>query len=169
MMNLSLINIILFMSLMWGTNISLNLLYVLKRFIPKTASWDRPIDGGVNFFDGRRLIGGSTTFLGLVVAGLCSLIAFYSGLFDSTVASLTPFLVYTGHTLGSFIKRRMNKNDSFVPFIDHGDYVFLSGAVLFMCGYISFSLALTCLLLTYILHPLAVLIAFRLGLREKSY
>ena len=157
------------MGLTWGTNISLNLLYVLKRSIPRVAAWDRPIDGGMNFIDNNRLIGDSTTVLGLGVTILCSLVAFYSGLFSDTVAVLTPFLVYLGHTLGSFIKRRMKKNNSFVPFVDHGDYVFFSGLVLYVLGYISLTLALVCLLITYVLHPIAVRIAFLLGLREHSY
>ncbi len=157
------------MALTWGTNISLNLLYVLKRFVPETNMWDRPIDGGINFFDGKRMIGDSTTLLGFVVAALCSLIAFYGGLFDSTVSLLTPFLVYVGHLIGSFIKRRMNKNNVFVPFVDHGDYMFLSGLVLVIFGFISFKLAIVCLLLTYILHPVAVLVAtLQLGAPETA-
>ena len=168
MMNLSVVNVILFMGLTWGTNIALNLLYVLKRAVPEIVKLDRPIDGKINFFDGKRFIGDSTTVFGLVVAALCSLIAFQTGLFDSVVAVVTPFLVYIGHTLGSFIKRRINKN-SFVPFVDHGDYVLFSGIFLVIFGYVSLNLALVCLLATYILHPIAVMIAFRLKLREKSY
>lgn len=157
------------MGLTWGTNIALNLLYVLKRAFPVVVSWDRPIDGGIKFFDHRRFIGDSTTLLGLVVVVACMLLAFYSGLFNSVIAVITPLLVYLGHTLGSFIKRRMNKNDVFVPFVDHGDYVFLSGLVLCILGYVSASLAIVCLLITYILHPVAVVLAFKIGLREKSY
>lgn len=157
------------MALTWGTNISLNLLYVLKHSFPRIVDLDRPIDGGINFWDRRRFIGDSTTILGLVVALVCSLVAFYSGLFDNVVAILTPFLVYAGHMIGSFIKRRMNKNNTFVPFVDHGDYVLASGLVLCSLGYVSVSLALVCLLLTYILHPIAVLLAFKLGLRKENF
>jgi hypothetical protein len=157
------------MGLTWGANISLNLLYVLKRYFPRFVSLDRPIDGKLNFIDNKRLIGDSTTVLGIVVVILFSLVAFYSGLFNSTVAVVTPFLVYMGHALGSFIKRRLKKGEGFVPFVDHGDYVFFSGLILCLGGYISFNLALICLLLTYVLHPLAVVWAFKLGLREHNY
>ncbi len=168
-MNLSLYNVILFMAITWGTNISLNLLYVLKRYFPRFVSIDRPIDGKTIFFDNNRVIGDSATVLGLVVVLICTIAAFYSGLFNSTIALITPSLVYVGHTLGSFIKRRMGKNNSFVPFVDHGNYVLLSGLVLWIGGYMSFNLAFVCLLLTYVLHPFVVLLAFKMGLREKSY
>ncbi len=156
------------MLLTWGTNIAFNLLYVAKKYIKGFAKYDRPIDFGKYFFDGRRILGESTTFLGLVFALLISLLALKSNLFEKMIALMVPLLVYIGHALGSFIKRRMNKN-SFVPFIDHGDYMIMSGFVLVILGYVSFSLALVCLLLTYVLHPLAVLLAFKLGLKEHNY
>jgi hypothetical protein len=51
MMNLSLINILLFMTLTWGTNIGLNMLYVLTRHFPIFISIDKPLDGKIKFFD----------------------------------------------------------------------------------------------------------------------
>lgn len=167
MMNLSVTSIILFFVLTWGTNIALNLLYVLKKFFPRVVAWDIPIDGYVVAWDQRRLVGDSTTVLGIVVALLCSVIFFYSNLFAPEIALLTPILVYTGHMLGSFIKRRADKD--FIPFVDHGDYVIFSGFVLVALGLVAPSVVLSTLLITYVLHPLATLLAFRIGLREKSY
>lgn len=169
MMNLSLNNLFLFLLITWGTNIGLNLLYVLKKAVPKLRAWDMLIDRGVLFFDGRRLLGDSTTTFGLIVVALCSFIAFYSSLFSHLIALCTPFLVYLGHMIGSFIKRRMNKQETFVPFIDHGDYILVSGSVLGFLGAVSWPLAITTLLVTYVLHPLATLCAFKLKLRKYYF
>ncbi len=158
------------MVLTWGTNVALNLLYVCKKYLPLVRRLDIPIDRGAHFFDRRRLIGDSTTVLGIVVALLCSYVAFWSSLYTTPVAIGGPLLVYGGHMMGSFIKRRVSeKQDTFVPFIDHGDYIILTGGVLCSAGEVSVSLWIVCLLLTYILHPIATRVAFSFGLREKSY
>lgn len=169
MMTLSIGNILLFLSILWLTNGTLNLLYVLKKHVPFVKTIDRPIDLGKLFFDKKRILGNSTTILGLVVALLFSLLFSLINLYSPTVAFLTPLLVFLGHAIGSFIKRRLNKNDVFVPFVDHGDYVIMSGVVLFSLGQISGTLALVCLLITYIAHPFIVHVAYKWGLRERYY
>ena len=167
MMNLSVANVCAFFVLTWGTNIALNLLYVLKKFFPKVGKLDMPVDGGLLLWDKRRMVGDSTTVFGIVVVLLCGLVFFYSNFFVKEVALLAPILVYFGHLLGSFVKRRFDKE--FIPFVDHGDYVPFSGVVLSLLHLLAPRVALITLLITYLLHPLATLVAFRFGLREKSY
>ncbi len=169
MMTLSVYNILLFLAITWITNSALNLLYVLKKYSPFVASIDRPFDLGVYLFDKKRVLGNSTTILGLIVAVLLGQLFFLTGIYAAVVALLTPIFVFFGHALGSFIKRRMNKNDVFVPFIDHGDYVIVSGAILFLIGHVSLLLAFVCLLITYVMHPVMVRFAYTLGLKEHPF
>ncbi len=169
MMNLSIYNILIFLSITWITNGSLNLLYVLKKHVPFVRNTDRPLDLGVCFIDKKRILGNSTTVLGLIVAVILSQVFLITGLYLPFVAIVTPVLVFFGHALGSFIKRRMGKNDVFVPFIDHGDYIIVSGTILYITGYVSITLAFVCLLITYIVHPIVVNISYKLGLKEKPF
>lgn len=167
MMNLTIFNFLLYIFLTWGSNITLNFLYVLKKNIPFFYRLDKPIDFRF-YFNKNRLIGESTTFLGLATSLVLSFLIFT---FSRDIGiSFIPILVYVGHTLGSFTKRRLGKNDgAFVPFLDHGDYMILSGLVLYLLGFISWQLALLGLLFTYIFHPLACLVAFNLKMREYPY
>ncbi len=167
MMPFTLNNFLIYFSLAWGSNIALNFLYVAKRYIPKFSHFDYPLDLNLNYKK-NRLLGDSTTILGLILCSVLSLfIFFYSA---SLIWSIAPLIVYAGHLLGSFIKRRLNKNGGeFVPIIDHGDYMLLLGIVFVALGYINFLFAFCALLLTYILHPLACRLAFKFKLRDRPY
>lgn len=166
-MNLSIYNFVLYVGIAWGTNILFNLLYVLKRYRPIYTSKDRAIDGNIIFF-GNRLVGESTTVFGLIIAILASILMHY--LFHTTYLSVIPLLVYLGHTFGSFIKRRFGIEDGkFMPLVDHGDYMITTGTILVAFGYISWELALAGLVFTYVFHPLACFIAFKLKLRQHPY
>lgn len=167
MMNLTIYNFILYIGIAWGTNILFNLLYVLKRYRPKYVSKDRAIDAKI-MFAGNRLIGESTTVFGLIIATIASIIIYF--IFNTYYLTIIPLLVYIGHTIGSFIKRRFGVEDGkFMPFIDHGDYMITTGAILIFLGYISWELALSGLVFTYIFHPLACFVAFKLKLRQYPY
>ncbi len=167
MIPLTINNFLLYFSIVWGTNISLNLLYVVKRYIPRTAYFDRPIDGGLEY-KGDRLIGESTTIAGLILCLIISIIFYFT--LDNFVWTIIPVLVYLGHMLGSILKRRMHKKGGeFVPFVDHGDYVILVGVVLVMLQCITWKFAILSILATYVLHPLGCLLAFKLKLREYPF
>ena len=167
MIPFSITNFLTYFCLAWFANICLNFLYVIKRYSPKTLNFDIPIDGGFKY-KGEYIIGKSTTALGLVIC-LAISIFLYSISYNSIWAIIPP-LVYTGHMLGSFIKRRMHKKGGeFVPFVDHGDYMIFTGLIFVLFGYISISFALLAILLNYILHPIACFIAFKLKLRENPY
>ena len=166
-MQLTIFNFFLYIVLTWGSNIALNFLYVLKRYIPVFIKYDRPLDMGL-MFQNNRLIGESTTILGLLISFTLSILFFI--LFEYIWLGYIPILVYIGHTVGSFIKRRLGKSDgTFVIFLDHGDYMIITGLVLYSLGFISWQLALSGLLFTYIFHPIACLIAFHLKMRQNPY
>lgn len=167
MLPLTTSNFLIYFSLAWVTNICLNFLYVIKRYSPKTLHFDIPIDGGLKY-KGDRLIGESTTVFGLIISFVISIILCFTTY--NFMWAIIPLLVFTGHLLGSFIKRRMHKKGGeFVPFIDHGDYMITTGLVFVLSGYISVFFALLTITLTYILHPIACFIAFKFKLRENPY
>ncbi|MFA5131558.1 MAG: CDP-archaeol synthase [Patescibacteria group bacterium] len=167
MLSFNLSNFLIYFSIAWGTNIALNFLYVIKRYFPRFNDFDYPIDFKIKC-GARRLFGDSTTIIGLILSLIISLLINMST--GTLVWTIIPPIIYLGHLMGSFIKRRMNKGGGeFVPVIDHGDYMLLLGIIFISCHYVSLLFALLALILTYILHPLACIIAFKLKLREHPY
>ena len=167
MISFTLENFFIYFCLAWATNIALNFLYVMKRYIPGFSDLDYPLDCRIKY-RGESLIGESTTFIGLFLCLVISVIIFL--IIHSVVWALIPLIVYFGHATGSFIKRRFHKKGGeFLPFVDHGDYMLLLGIIFVAAGFVNIYFALTALLLTYILHPLACFIAFKLKLREYPY
>jgi hypothetical protein len=167
MILLTIDNFLTYCFIAWGTNMLLNVLGIIKLHFPNTVNLDKPIDFGLEY-KGDRLIGESTTIVGLILSILISVVMYFAK-FNFIWISI-PLLVYCGHTLGSIIKRRMHKKGGeFVPFVDHGDYMILTGIVFVIMNYISFSFAILGLFVTYILHPIVCFIAFRLKLRKIPY
>ena len=68
-------NFLIYFCLAWGTNIALNFLYVMKRYIPGFSNLDYPLDYRIKY-RGERLIGESTTFIGLFLCLVISIIIF---------------------------------------------------------------------------------------------
>lgn len=160
-------NFFIYFFIAWSANISLNLLYVVKKYVPEFKYLNYPLDLRLSF-RGERLIGDSVNIIGLVFSLAISL-AVYSATQTAIWASI-PVLVYAGNMLGSFIKRRMHiKSGEFLPIADHGDYMLLLGIVFVSLHYIDTLFAVLAILLTYLLHPLACLVAYKLGLREHPY
>ncbi|MFA6194583.1 MAG: CDP-archaeol synthase [Patescibacteria group bacterium] len=167
MVVLTFTNFFTYFFIAWSANISLNLLYVVKRYAPDFKHLNYPLDFKTNF-RGERLIGDSVNIIGLIFCLAISL-AVYSATATIIWASI-PVIVYVGNLLGSFIKRRMHlKSGEFLPIIDHGDYMLLLGIVFTSLHYIEPLFAILAILLTYILHPIACLVAFKFKLRENPY
>jgi len=166
MIELTPFNFLIYFSIAWGTNISLNLLYVINKYFPRILSFDKPVDGGLKY-RGDRLIGKSATVVSFFLCLFLSTIIYF--IFDHIWAFI-PILVFLGQVVGSFVKRRMHKKDGeFVLFVDHGDYMIITGSFFVIFGFISIKFALLALILTYILHPIACIIAFKLGMKEHPY
>ena len=156
-----------YLFLLWGTNISLNILGIIKKLFPKTKNFDRPIDFGLTY-KGGRLLGESTTVIGIIICGLLSMIVYY--FLRNPVLTSIPVLVYFGHALGSFIKRRAHKKDGeFMILVDHGDYTVFTGTIFILLGYISIRIAIATIMITYVVHPLICQLAYKLNLRERPY
>lgn len=160
-------NLIFYCILAWGTNISLNMLYVIKKKFPSLAKFDYPLDRGI-VLDNKRLIGDSTTIPGLVLVILISIIFYINHFYF--VWYIIPILVYIGHMMGSIIKRRIGKKDGEpVPFLDRADYMILMGLILWPLGVINYKIALVGFILTYILHPLVCITSYKLGMKKNPY
>jgi CDP-diglyceride synthetase len=162
-----LIEALIFLVQYWIINVSLNTF----KFIPGVTRLDQPLDGGHLFFDRRRILGQSTTVLGLPIA-LCA------GLFSWIIVNWTwglPWLglifgltVYFGHAIGSFAKRRLGWSDGrFLPVVDHGDSVLVSGVVLSLLGAISWPSFGLAFIMNLAVQPLLCRIGFALRLRSK--
>jgi hypothetical protein len=166
MLPLTLSNFLLYSALVWGSNIMLNLLGIIKQYIPRVKKLDPPLDFSL-CYKGERLLGNSTTFWGLFLSLIASTILIFQ---DPFFIWSIPLLVYLGHALGSFIKRRLHKaGGEFVPLVDHGDYTIVTGVVLWLAGCVPPTLALWSIIITYIIHPVVCFLAFRLRLRERPY
>ncbi len=151
----------------WGINIALNLWYLLKLNKPAILKYDAPLDLNKNFFDGQRVLGNSTTWIGLPVAVFAGVIIeiFLTNPLMGLVKGLT---VYFGHAIGSFIKRRMKvPRGQFVPIVDHGDSIIVTGIVLYLLGWQKFNIVVAGVVLTLIIQPILVYIGYRLKLRDN--
>ncbi len=165
---LTLNNFLIYTTAIWVANITLNLLYVLKRYLPQTAKYDYPVDLGRTMGDGWRVLGPSTTLYGVLVTMI--MVLAYTPFFRGAIAIWIPAFVFVGHMLGSFIKRRLHVPDGhYLLLVDHGDYTIFTSVVLLLIGHISWQLALTIVIFTYLTHPLACLLAFKLKLKENPY
>lgn len=160
--------IIAFAAPCWLVNLSLNSLYIAKVIFPGFSRYDQPLDGGKNFWDKKRILGNSTTIAGIFIALPAGLII--SHLLERSLweGFLSGALVYSGHALGSFIKRRANFSDGeYMPFVDHADYIIATGIVFGVTGLTGWNIIISSILLTYIVHPVITFLAHKLGLHEK--
>ena len=156
----------------------------------------KPIDGGKNYKDGRRLIGNGVTWKGFMngtILGTCvgvvlGIIGTYFGDLSALTGGVIDLHVYGsvlgglilgflmafgalfGDLVGSFIKRRMGlQSGQPAPFMDLLDFVL--GALVFalLMVRISWSLFVIIVLLSLILHLGANTIAYLLGIKDVWY
>lgn len=156
----------------------------------------KPIDGGKNYKDGRRLIGNGVTWkgfmngtiLGTCVGVLLGIIGTYFGDLSALTGGIIDLHVYGsvfgglilgflmafgalfGDLVGSFLKRRMGlQSGQPAPFMDQLDFVL--GALVFalLMVRISWSLFIIIVLLSLILHLGANTIAYLLGIKDVWY
>jgi len=81
--------------------------------------WSAPVDAGLNWFDGRPLLGKSKTWRGIASGALCCvLFAWITGL-GFVFGLLFGLLALAGDLLSSFIKRRLGlKSSARMPGLD---------------------------------------------------
>lgn len=160
-------DVIAFAGPCWIVNMFFNLLYPLKTFFPKVAALDTPLDFGKFFFDGRRILGGSACLSSIALVLIMPF--FLTFIFDQSYALLLlkAACVFFGDAAGSFIKRRFGvPRGRFLPFVDHGDYIWATGVVFLLAGNVSFETFLIALTLTYTFHPIVCVMAYALKIRK---
>ena len=152
-----------------------------------------PIDLGKRFIDGKRILGDGKTFRGFA-GGLFGGLAvanveyFLEGLFGVHVFSSLPYpgflrLAFSlalgslaGDCLGSFIKRRFGvERGAKFPLLDQYDFLVLSFLFAWLFSRREFERLYTpevivlAVVLTPVLHRLANVIAYRLGLKDVPW
>ncbi len=154
---------VLFLSWCWCVNIALNALGFAKKHLSLLERIDSPLDLGHAAWDGRRVLGPSTTWGGLVLVVILGGIAAGAG--GAYLFGLA-LLVYAGHLLGSFIKRRLGVRDGgFVPFLDHGNYVLTAGSLAVAAGELGALGLAGAYVATILVTPLVTFGAHRMKIR----
>jgi CDP-2,3-bis-(O-geranylgeranyl)-sn-glycerol synthase len=144
-------------------NISLNLFYITKKKYG-VERWDTPFDFGLHLGK-NRILGQSTTWGGLVVSlGLGALIQLFFMGIPGIVIGIGCFF---GHALGSFIKRRLSiPRGAYLPVVDHGDYIIVTGFLLLCMHWLSFETYLMSICIILLIHPLFCFIGYKRGFRD---
>lgn len=164
-MNLELlIELIKYVAPYWVINTGLNLFPL----VPWLKKIDFPFDFQQNFWDQKRILGRSTTWLGLIVALLIG-ISVEIFLTNWRIGILKGLCAFFGHAGGSFIKRRLNiAEGDFLIFVDHLDYIILSGIVFYFLRLEGFTVIILSIPLVFFIHPLLCIIGYNLHLRENK-
>lgn len=134
-----------------------------------------PLDFGMHFFDGRRLLGDSKTIegfvsgfaAGLLTGHLLSLLGMLS-IGEAAVLSLGTML---GDAVGSFIKRRLGlPSGARAPLLDQLSFLVVALALYSLTyGFVEVPVVTILLLITPPLHLATNVIAYKLGLKSKPW
>jgi len=167
---LSLIDILIFVLPCWVTNMSFQFIRAFKDTIPREHWLHRvPLDRfDFIFFDKKPFIGSGLRISSLV--SITTLPFFFNYFLPQGLLYYfqITLLVFLGDLLGSIIKRRLDyPKGAFLPFIDHGDYILLTGAFFVFQEKISFSIFLASLALTYVLHPIVCVIGYKMRIKKQ--
>lgn len=137
----------------------------------------KPLDSGRNFTDGRRIFGDGVTWRGTIIGiGIGTLVGLTQGIITGNIPQgmmLGFFLgmgALIGDACGSFIKRRMNiERGRPTPFLDQLDFVV--GALVFasIVVILPFNMIILILIISFVLHLSANIIAYLLGLKKVWY
>ena len=131
-----------------------------------------PIDMGIIFSDGRRLLGNGKTIEGFLAGTLAgSLTGFFLVQFGlhSIYSSFTlAFGAMLGDSLGSFVKRRLGfRRGEWAPLLDELPFIVIALGLHHVAIYpIPLDCWVVALLLTPVLHKSTNVLAERVGLRS---
>ena len=156
----------------------------------------KPVDGGKNWSDGRRIIGNGVTwkgfFNGTVLGTLVGVVLGIIGTFYGDLSALTggvidlhvygsiigglilgflmAFGALSGDLVGSFLKRRMGlQSGEPAPFMDQLDFVLGALILSLLVVRINWSLFIIIVVLSLVLHLSANTIAYLLGIKDVWY
>jgi CDP-2,3-bis-(O-geranylgeranyl)-sn-glycerol synthase len=145
-------------------NVCLNIFYEVKRQYG-WEKYDKPFDFGLSLWS-NRILGQSTTWGGLVVVIVVGLI--FRLLFFIPPGIIIGLGCFFGHALGSFIKRRIGlPRGVYFPIVDHGDYIIVTGLILYLIGRLDIATYLLSIAVILIIHPVLCFIAYKLGFRDN--
>lgn len=156
---------------------------------PPLARGKRPIDGGRNWRDGRRIFGDSKTIegflLGVLVGTLYGLIESflypsfntYAGFWGISLPPMTLFVGFMialgalcGDLAGSFIKRRLGmKSSADAPILDQLNFVV--GAIVFSFAFTHISIWMIAIMLfiTLFIHRFVCIIGYLLKFKRVPW
>jgi CDP-2,3-bis-(O-geranylgeranyl)-sn-glycerol synthase len=144
---------------------------------PVVARGRRPIDGGLRFIDGRRLLGDGKTWEGLI-AGLAAgvtvallLAIALDNILVAYVGTLTSIGAMAGDIAASFIKRRLGmERGAPAPVLDQLNFYIGAIAVLLIAGYtITPTMFITLAVISGLAHITANMIAYKLKLKNVPW
>ncbi len=147
----------------------------------------KPLDSGRNFTDGRRIFGDGVTWRGTIIGIIIgTIIGLLQGIVSTT--GLLPLIIpenipqgiilgfflgmgaLVGDACGSFIKRRIKiERGRPTPLLDQLDFVV--GALVFasIVVILPYDMIILILIISFVLHLSANIIAYLLGLKKVWY
>jgi CDP-2,3-bis-(O-geranylgeranyl)-sn-glycerol synthase len=145
--------------------------------VPVVLGGGRPIDGGMQFVDGRRIFGAGKTvrgFLAGVAAGTS--VGLLQSLFAGALSYYLAlgFLIalgaLVGDLLGSFIKRRLGiKQGRAAPGLDQLSFVVVALIAASPLALPSWEVVLTIIIITPPIHLATNFGGYKLGLKSRPY
>lgn len=85
---------------------------ILIRQLPYINKLSCPLDGGLNFFDGRRWLGDSKTWRGVIAAVVLTMLCAVVIHSDYLTGTIVGALAMLGDSVSSFVKRRLSMTPS---------------------------------------------------------
>jgi len=143
--------------------------------VAKVLRRTHPLDGGVRFVDGRRLLGNGKSvegFIAGVAAGtLVGLVLQPSGLSSIERAFLLSLGSMVGDSLGSFVKRRVGlERGAPAPLLDQLSFL-LVALLAYQLAFSDLPLEVAAILViaTPPIHLLANFLAYKAGLKNRPW
>lgn len=132
--------------------------------------WSAPVDGGLNWFDGRPLLGESKTWRGIVSGALfCTLFAMAAGQ-GLVFGLLFGVLALAGDLFTSFVKRRLGLLSSArMPWLDQVPEAAFPMLLAMGWGLVNAWVAFLVVVVFTLLNMWISPLLFRLGIRRQPH
>ena len=155
-----------------------SLIFILPAYCANAApvifGGGKPLDQGILFLDGKRLLGNNKTvrgtLSGLLFGVLTAVILYYLLDYDVKVGVALTIGALAGDLSGSFIKRRLNVSPGRpFPVLDQLAFVLFAIGFAYLCSPIKIEVIITVLVLTPIIHLLTNLFAYIFGFKKVPW
>lgn len=139
--------------------------------------FNKPMDFGRNFSDGKRIFGEGKTWLGFILGIICGTIFGFAqsfAAFEPKMSLLLAFLLSSGGLTGdlvkSFFKRRVGlERGKSWPVMDQLDFVVAAFAFSLFVFPFNWKYFLVVIVLTPILHLVTNIIGWKLGFKKEPW